>query len=144
MPRPNVLIIKADQHNARCLGVNGHRQVRTPHLDQFAGEGVHFTRAFVQSPICSPSRMSYLTGQYAYNHGVFGLSGDETVPKGLPLLFQAFKEETREALRRALFDWTLLTTRFNNVWPRAGHGGDGKVTLAELKRLLDQDRVNYL
>jgi len=72
MARPNLLIIKSDQHNARCIGVNGHPQVKTPNLDDLAGSGVNFTRAFVQNPICSPSRMSYLTGQYVHNHGVFG------------------------------------------------------------------------
>ena len=91
MTHPNVLIIKSDQHNARCLGVNGHRQVRTPHLDALASRGVNFTRAFVQNPICTPSRMCYLTGQYVHNHGIFGLSGNERVPDGLPSLFSTFK-----------------------------------------------------
>ena len=91
MPRPDVLIIKSDQHNARCLGVNGHRQVRTPHLDALARRGVNFTRAFVQNPICTPSRMCYLSGQYAHNHGVFGLTGNERVPAGLPSLFSVFR-----------------------------------------------------
>ena len=91
MPHPNVLIIKSDQHNARCLGVNGHGQVHTPHLDAFASRGVNFTRAFVQNPICTPSRMCYLTGQYVHNHGIYGLSGNERVPDGLPSLFSTFK-----------------------------------------------------
>jgi arylsulfatase A-like enzyme len=87
---PNILIVKSDQHNARCLGVNGHPQVRTPHLDALAGDGVHFTRAFVQNPICSPSRMCYLTGQYVHNHGIYGLSGNEALPDGLPSMMSAF------------------------------------------------------
>ncbi|MHB9130290.1 MAG: sulfatase family protein [Armatimonadota bacterium] len=82
--RPNILIIKSDQHNARCLGVNGHAQVRTPNLDALAQQGVNFTQAYVQNPICSPSRMCYLTGQYTHNHGVYGLSGNEQLPAGLP------------------------------------------------------------
>ena len=73
MPEPNILIIKSDQHNACCLGVNGHKQVKTPNLDGLARDGVNFTKAFVQSPICTPSRMSYLTGEYVHNHGQFGL-----------------------------------------------------------------------
>jgi len=96
---PNILIIKSDQHNARCLGVNGHTQVHTPHLDALAREGVNFTRAFVQNPICSPSRMCYLSGQYVHNHGVFGLSADcasqpqEPLPSGLPSLISTFKAQ---------------------------------------------------
>jgi len=91
--RPNILIIKADQHNARCLGVNGHTQVRTPNLDELAIEGVNFTHAFVQNPICTPSRMSYLTGQYVHNHGVYGLSNSESFAQSLPTMFSLLKKE---------------------------------------------------
>ena len=92
MKHPNIVIVKSDQHNARCLGVNGHPQVKTPHLDAIAESGVNFTRAFVQSPICSPSRMSYFSGQYPHNHGVYGLTGNETLPAGLPSMFGVFKD----------------------------------------------------
>jgi len=88
---PNILIVKPDQHNARCMGINGHPQVKTPNIDALAADGVHFPRAFVQSAICSPSRMSYLSGQYVHNHGVYGLSGNETLPPVLPSLFSTFK-----------------------------------------------------
>jgi choline-sulfatase/uncharacterized sulfatase len=91
--RPNVLIIKADQHNARCLGINGHSQVKTPNLDELARGGVNFTLAFVQNPICTPSRMCYLTGQYVHNHGVYGLSGNESFSQSLPSMFSALKKE---------------------------------------------------
>ena len=90
--KPNVLIIRSDQHNAKCLGANGHKQVKTPNLDKLASEGVNFTNAFVQSPICSPSRTSYLSGQYVHNHGVFGLTGKERLPEGLPSIFSVFKK----------------------------------------------------
>jgi arylsulfatase len=90
---PNVLIIKADQHNARCLGVNGHTQVKTPNLDALAAGGVNFTRAFVQNPICTPSRMCYLTGQYVHNHGVYGLSGNESFAQSLPSLFSVLRRQ---------------------------------------------------
>ena len=42
MTRPNILLISADQQRAECLGFMG-RKVKTPHLDQMAGEGTHFT-----------------------------------------------------------------------------------------------------
>ncbi|MDO8683183.1 MAG: sulfatase-like hydrolase/transferase [Armatimonadota bacterium] len=91
--RPNILIIKSDQHNARCLGVNGHNQVKTPNLDKLAGGGVNFTSAFVQNPICTPSRMCYLTGQYPHNHGEYGLSdGGGLFPNSLPSMFSEIKK----------------------------------------------------
>ena len=54
--KPNILFLFSDQHNARCLGVAGHPDVKTPNLDSLAQEGVRMTRAFCQNPICTPSR----------------------------------------------------------------------------------------
>ena len=87
--RPNVLFILADQHNAKVLGHAGHPDVRTPHLDRLAAEGVRMTNAITQNPICTPSRMCFLSGQYAHNHGYYGLSGPN--PTGLPNLLGYFR-----------------------------------------------------
>lgn len=59
---PNVLFILSDQHNARLLGCAGQPTVRTPNLDRMAAEGVRFANAITQNPICTPSRMCYLSG----------------------------------------------------------------------------------
>ena len=75
MKYPNVLMVLADQHHADLLGCAGHSQVLTPHLDRFAESGIRFTRAFTQNTICTPSRVSILSGQYCHNHGIYGLSG---------------------------------------------------------------------
>lgn len=75
--QPNILFIMADQHNARCLSCAGHPEVRTPALDRLAAEGVRFTQAYTNNPICTPSRMSYLCGQYPSAHGYYGLYGPE-------------------------------------------------------------------
>ncbi len=75
--RPNVLFLFSDQHNARCLSAAGHPDVRTPHLDRLAAEGVRFSNAYVQNTICTPSRMSYLSGTYCSTHGYYGLYGPE-------------------------------------------------------------------
>ena len=63
MSRPNVLFIVADQHNAKVLGHQGHPDVQTPQLDRMASEGVRCQRAITQNPICTPSRVSFLSGQ---------------------------------------------------------------------------------
>ena len=88
--RPNVLFIIADQHNAKCLRHAGHPQVSTPHLDRLAREGVRFTSAVTNNPICTPSRMCYLSGQYVHNHGYYGLSGQN--PGGLPTVLGHFRK----------------------------------------------------
>ena len=62
--RPNVLWICTDQQRHDTLGCQGNDFVRTPHLDRLAAGGMRFTRAFSQSPVCTPSRASFLTGRY--------------------------------------------------------------------------------
>ena len=64
---PNILFILSDQHNAKVLGHKGHPNARTPHLDRMAGQGVRFDNAITQNPICTPSRVSWLSGQYCHN-----------------------------------------------------------------------------
>jgi arylsulfatase len=72
---PNILLVLADQHNAGLLGCAGHPQALTPNLDRFAAGGVRFSNAYAQNTICTPSRVSILSGQYCHNHGIYGLSG---------------------------------------------------------------------
>lgn len=85
----SVLFILSDQHNAKVLGCEGHPDVKTPHLDRLASEGVRFRNAITQNPICTPSRVCFLSGQYPHNHGYYGLSGRN--PGGLPSLLGHFR-----------------------------------------------------
>jgi choline-sulfatase/uncharacterized sulfatase len=89
MSKPNILFILSDQHSHRVLGHAGHPDVQTPHLDKLAGEGARCRNAITQNPICTPSRMCWISGQYAHNHGYYGLSGGK--PEGLPTLFGHFR-----------------------------------------------------
>ena len=65
----NVLFIMCDQLRADYLSCMGHKSLQTPHIDALAADGVTFDRAYVQSPICGPSRMSFYTGRYTFSHG---------------------------------------------------------------------------
>lgn len=65
----NVLFIMADQLRADHLGCYGHPYLRTANLDALAAKGLRFSRAFVNSGVCGPSRMSYYTGRYPSSHG---------------------------------------------------------------------------
>ena len=67
--RLNVLFIMADQLRWDYLSCVRPERVATPNIDRLAARGVRFDRAYVQSPICGPSRMSFYTGTYVRTHG---------------------------------------------------------------------------
>lgn len=69
----NVLFITADDLGWKDLSCYGNANVKTPHLDHLASQGIRFDRAFGVSSSCSSSRASFITGQYISNHGVEGL-----------------------------------------------------------------------
>jgi choline-sulfatase len=58
---PNLLLIMTDQHSKHFLGCYGNSLVRTPNLDKLALEGKLFTNIYCPSPLCVPSRMSFMT-----------------------------------------------------------------------------------
>ena len=65
----NILFIMFDQLRYDYLSCYGHPVLKTPHIDSIARKGVRFTNAYVQSPVCGASRMSYYTGRYVNSHG---------------------------------------------------------------------------
>lgn len=68
--RPNIVFILIDDLRWDELGVAGHPYIKTPNIDRIAREGALFRNAFMTTPLCSPSRASFLTGQYAHTHGI--------------------------------------------------------------------------
>jgi arylsulfatase A-like enzyme len=65
----NILFIMCDQLRFDYLSCAGHPILQTPNIDALAQRGVRFTRAYVQSPVCGASRMSFYTGRYVSSHG---------------------------------------------------------------------------
>jgi arylsulfatase A-like enzyme len=65
----NILFIMCDQLRWDYLSCYGHPRLTTPNIDALAARGVRFTRAYVQSPVCGASRMSFYTGRYVQSHG---------------------------------------------------------------------------
>ena len=57
-----------DQQRWDCVGANGNTLIQTPNLDRLAARSANFARAYVQSPVCVPSRASFFTGRYAHAH----------------------------------------------------------------------------
>ncbi len=70
--RPNFVFILGDDLRWDALGCAGHPFARTPNVDRLAREGARFKNAFVTTPLCSPSRAGFLTGQYVRTNGIRG------------------------------------------------------------------------
>lgn len=73
-PQQQNLLVVHWHDLGRHLGVYGHPDVASPHLDQLAAEGILFTRAHATAPLCSPSRGSLFTGRYPQSNGLVGLA----------------------------------------------------------------------
>jgi arylsulfatase A-like enzyme len=71
--KPNVIFILTDDHGYGDVSTYGPSDVRTPHLDRFAAEGMRFTRMRANCTVCSPTRAAFLTGSYPDRAGVPGV-----------------------------------------------------------------------
>jgi N-acetylglucosamine-6-sulfatase len=80
--RMNVIFILSDDHRYDMMGFHpgAPAWLQTPHMDRMAREGAHVANAFVTTSLCSPSRATILTGQYAHRHGV--VDNQTPVPEG--------------------------------------------------------------
>jgi arylsulfatase A-like enzyme len=67
---PNLVFILTDNQGAWTLGCYGNPDIRTPHIDRLACDGIRFTRALSSNPVCSPTRATFLTGLLPSQHGV--------------------------------------------------------------------------
>jgi arylsulfatase len=76
--RPDVLFIITDQQRAECLGAAGNSDIRTPHIDGLARDGVLFNECYCPYPVCTPSRYSMVSGLYAHEHRAW--SNHSTLP----------------------------------------------------------------
>ena len=88
--RLNVLWIMTDQHRGQAMGCAGDPNVETPNLDRLAKEGVRFSRAYTNTPLCTPSRACLYTGQYITTHGA--LSNHYPVLPRQPVLAEIMRD----------------------------------------------------
>ena len=84
MNAPNFIIFLTDDQGYGDLSCMGSEDFRTPHLDRLAREGARFTDWYSNSPVCSPSRASLLTGRYPGHAGVRSILAGHRTATGLP------------------------------------------------------------
>src|SRR3954469_2397394 len=71
---PNILILVGDDHAGGTLGIDGDPRRATPRLDRLARQGIRFDQAYCNSPLCTPSRQSFITGRLPHAVGVTQLT----------------------------------------------------------------------
>jgi len=109
--RPDILFLFSDQHARRVAGAYGDPLGATPNLDALAARGVTFDNAYCPSPICTPSRMSLLTGRWPHEQSCWTL--DDMLASDLPTY--------AHALGAAGYR-TISVGRMHSVGPDQHHG----------------------
>lgn len=105
--KPDVLVILVDQWSPRYLSWE-NPQVRTPHLDKIAAEGMVFDRCYTTSPVCMPARVSLLTGLYPHNggHGIWGNALNYHAPPEEATMFRDIKAAGYTTAQIGKTHWT--------------------------------------
>lgn len=92
--RPNVVVIMADDLGWGDLSCYGATAVQTPHCDRLAREGRRFTSGYCTASTCTPTRYSFLTGEYAFRRkgtGIAPPNGPAIIPPGMPTVASVMK-----------------------------------------------------
>jgi arylsulfatase A-like enzyme len=80
--KPNIVFILSDDQGPWAAGCYGNEEIRTPAIDRIAQTGMRFDNFFVATPVCSPSRATFLTGRISSQHGVHDWIRDGNVGDG--------------------------------------------------------------
>jgi arylsulfatase A-like enzyme len=128
--RPNFVYILADDHAGYVLGCDGNRMARTPNLDRFASQGTRFAAHYCNSPVCTPSRQSFFTGQMPHMAGV----------TRLPTPLAEDKPTLARQLKKAGYTTAVFGKMHFNVPAKPGlHGFDIPCTEGEVTRTWQQN-----
>lgn len=98
-PRPNIVLVPADDLGYGELGCYGNAAAITPNLDRFASAGLRLTDCHSGGSVCSPSRSALLTGRTPYRNGVF-----TWIPEGSPIHLRTSEHTLPKILRDAGYD----------------------------------------
>jgi arylsulfatase A-like enzyme len=123
---PNLLVILADDHSGLWLGAAGDRRGATPHLDSLARQGVYFNHTFCNSPLCTPSRQSLITGLLPHTVGVTRLETklpEDALTLGRWLSILGYRTAA------------IGKMHFNN---KSKHGFDVRIDTPDWKNFLEQ------
>ena len=115
--RPNILLVMADQLGAPYLPIHGHPVVQAPAIERLASDGVVFTSAYSNSPLCAPARFTMMTGQRNSRIGAYDNASE------LPASVPTFAHHLRNLGYR-----TALSGKMHFVGPDQLHGFERRLT----------------
>ncbi len=156
--KPNIILIVADDLGYADLSINGSQQIRTPHIDRLAKEGVKCTQGYVSSAVCSPSRAGLLTGrnqvEFGYDNNLGGSQpGFDPEYLGLPLSEQTIADRLKPLgyVNGLVGKWHLgyepqfhpLKRGFDEFWGYTGGGHDYFKSEPDGKGYLSPIECNY-
>lgn len=94
--RPNLIVIMADDLGYGDVSCNGSKTISTPNIDKVAAEGLRFTSGYCSASTCTPTRVSFLTGTYAFRiprSGIAPPNGPAIIKPGTPTLASLLKQQ---------------------------------------------------
>ena len=158
-PRPNVLIMVADDLGYGDVSCLSHGAVKTPNLDRLAQSGVKFTAGYVTAPLCAPSRAGFFTGLYQQRFGF--LDNEGAIPTEIPLLPGVLRNAGyRTALmgkwhsegpaphERGCFDETLCSARpgpfLDYFDPRLSRNGKAETRQGYISDVLAEEATDFI
>lgn len=114
---PNILLVMADQLAPQFCGAYGHPTAITPHIDALCARGMRFDAAYCNSPLCAPSRFSFMSGQHVSRIGAYDNASE--FPAATPTFAHYLK---------LLGYRTCLSGKMHFVGPDQKHGFEDRVT----------------
>ena len=167
---PNILLIMSDEHAPMYSGPYGHPLVQTPNMDRLAEDGVTFENAYCNSPLCMPSRMSFMTGRYIHMIGAWDnaaplrpdavtwthylrAAGYDVVLSGKQHFggmdqLHGFREQLARDLhaerQHRLTDWEIGTPPAARPWQGLAEAGPGTTKEIEIDDLVEEQAITYL
>lgn len=168
--KPNFLVIMSDEHGAQFSGTYGHPFIETPNMDRLADQGVTFENNYCNSPLCVPSRGSFMTGRLVSNCEVWDNTkaldvdaitwpyllreqGYETALDGkmhllgLDELHGFDRQLTRDPHAEVPlphFRWADGIPKATERWPSVGEAGAGVSPMIEADDAMESAAVEYL
>ena len=115
--QPNILIVMADQLGSHFTGAYGHPVVKTPFMDELSSNGARFDAAYCNSPLCAPSRFSFMSGQLISRIAAYDNASE--FPASIPTFAHYLKMMGYQ---------TCLSGKMHFVGPDQMHGFEERIT----------------